>query len=109
MKCPSCDKGTLKEGKTSERMYGITLGTFPALVCDRCQESFTDKETTAKIEEQAKKKGVWGLGLKVTITKSGNSLAVRIPKKLADYLGLKPGKEGVIHPEGKNLLIELEG
>lgn len=109
MKCPTCGKGELKKGKTEEEMYGVRLGTFPALVCDRCKESYTDALTTEKIEQAARKKGVWGMGMRITIGKSGNSLAVRIPKKLADYLGLKSGREAVIHPEGRRLIIELEG
>jgi len=32
---------------------------FPAEICDSCGESFTDAETTRKIEEIAKKKGIW--------------------------------------------------
>ncbi len=109
MKCPTCSKGTLKKGKVDEKMYGVRLGTFPALVCDKCDESYTDSETTKKIEAAAKKKGVWGLGEKITIRKSGNSIAVRIPKKIVDYLHLKPGTEAVIHPEGRKLIIELGG
>lgn len=109
MKCPACEKGELKKGKTEEEMYGVKLGTFPALVCERCNETYTDALTTEKIEQAAKKKGLWGLGMRITIGKSGNSLAVRIPKKLADYLGLKSGHEATIHPEGRKLIIELEG
>lgn len=90
-------------------MYGVKLGTFPALVCERCKETYTDALTTEKIGQAAKKKGIWGLGMKITIGKSGNSLAVRIPKKLADYLGLESGHEATIHPKGRKLIIELEG
>ncbi len=106
MKCPICEKGTLKKGKIKEHMFGIFLGEFPADICSKCKESFTDAETTRKIEEIAKDKGVWGIGKKTKITKTGNSLAVRIPKEIADFLKLKEGKDAYIHPEGKNLVIE---
>jgi len=76
------------------------------LTCDKCNESFTDEETTRKIQGVAKKKGIWGLGKKTKIAKAGNSLVVRIPKEIADYLGLKEGKEAFIHPEEKKLVIE---
>jgi len=99
MKCPICKKGILKRKKIKEEMFGIYLGEFPADVCDNCGESFTDAETTRKIEEIAKKKGIWGLGVKTKITKTGNSLAVRIPKKIAGFLKLKEGKEAYIHPD----------
>lgn len=106
MKCPICGKGILKKGKINETMFGVYLGEFPAEICSYCKESFTDQETTRKIQEIAKKKGIWGLGKKTKITKTGNSLAVRIPKDIADFLKLKEGKEAYIHPEDKKLVIE---
>lgn len=64
MKCPVCEKGELKKGKIKESMFRVYLGEFPAEICSKCHESFTDSETTRKIEEAAKKKGIWGLGKK---------------------------------------------
>ena len=61
-----------------------------------------------KIEALAKAKGIWGLGKKTTIARTGNSLAVRIPKDIAVYLHLTEGKEVYIHPESKKLVIEPE-
>jgi len=104
--CPVCDKGILKKGKIKEDMFGVYLGEFPAEICSKCGESFTDSETTKKIEETAKKKGIWNLGRKTKITRTGNSLAVRIPKEIADYLNLTEGKESYIHPEDNKLVIE---
>ena len=106
MKCPMCEKGDLKKGKIKETMFGIYLGEFPAEICSKCNESFTDEKTTKAIQEAAKKKGIWDLGKKTKITKTGNSLAVRIPKKIADFLKLKEGKEAYIHPEKNKLIIE---
>ncbi len=108
MKCPVCDKGILEDGKIKETMFGVYLGEFPAKICTSCGESFTDEKTTKKIEERAKKKGLWGLGKKTKITKTGNSLAVRIPKNIADFLNLKEGNEAYIHPEKNKLVIESE-
>ena len=104
--CPICEKGILKKGKIKETMFGIYLGEFPAEICSKCGESFTDQETTRKIEEIAKEKGIWGLGKQTKITKTGNSLAVRIPKEIAVFLKLEEGKEAYIHPENKKLVIE---
>ena len=106
MKCPICVKSILKKGKIKESMFGVYLGEFPAEICSECGESFTDSETTKKIEEAAKEKGIWGLGIMTRITKTGNSLAVRIPKKIVDYLNLKDGEEAYIHPEKNKLIIE---
>lgn len=106
MKCPMCDQGILKKGKTKEEMFGEYLGEFPAEICTKCGESFTDEETTRKIELEAKKKGIWGLEKKTTITRTGNSLAVRIPKPIAEYLILREGEAIYIHPEKKKIIIE---
>ncbi len=108
MKCPVCEKGVLKKGKIKETMFGVYLGEFPAEVCTKCGESFTDSATTKRIEEAAKKEGIWGLGATTKITKTGNSLAVRIPKKVAEYLKLKEGKEAYVHPEKDRLIIEAK-
>src|SRR3990167_5536053 len=106
MQCPICEKGILKKGKIKETMFGVYLGEFPADICSNCKESFTDEKTTRAIEETAKKKRIWGLGKKTKITKTGNSLAVRIPKEIADFLKLKVGEEAYIHPEDHKLVIE---
>ena len=44
--------------------------------------------------------------MKVKIAKWGNSLAVRLPKKLAEELGLAPGKAVELKREGSTLAIE---
>ncbi|MAH07303.1 hypothetical protein CMI38_03585 [Candidatus Pacearchaeota archaeon] len=95
-----------KKGRVREEMFGVYLGDFPADICDSCGESFTDQETTGKIERIAKDRGVWGLGFKTRVTKTGNSLAVRIPKKIADFIKLKEGEEAYIHPDRNKVVIE---
>jgi len=105
-KCPACEKGELKKGKIKESMFGVFLGEFPAEICSACGESFTDEKTTQQIESIAKKKGLWGLGMKTKITKTGNSLAIRIPQKIVKFLHLKEGEETIIHPETNKLIIE---
>ena len=108
MKCPICNKGTLKENKIKETMFVVYLGEFPARLCTKCGESFTDEKTTKEIELAAKEKGIWRLGKKTKITKSGNSLAIRIPKDIIKFLDLKEGSEAYIHPEKNKLIIEPE-
>ncbi len=108
MKCPTCEIGNLKKEKTKEYMFGVYLGEFPALVCNKCHESFTDSSVMKEIEEIAKKKEIWGLGAMTKITKTGNSLAVRVPKKIADYLKLKDGEGVYIYPDKNKLIIEAE-
>lgn len=104
-KCPMCEKGTLKKGKVEEEMFGISLGRFEAEVCDKCGESFMDEITMQKIEAKAKVLGVWGLSKKIKVVKSGNSLSVRIPAKIAEYLDLAEGKNVFLYPDGKNRIV----
>ncbi len=80
MKCPVCEKGILKRKKIREEMFGVYLGEFPADICPNCGESFTHEETTREIERMAKKTGIWGLGFKTKITKTGNSSIVNTLK-----------------------------
>ncbi len=72
MRCPICDKdkGILKQGRIREELFGVYLGEFAADVCSKCGESFTDAETTRKIEDAAKSKGIWGMGFKTRITRT---------------------------------------
>jgi antitoxin MazE len=46
--------------------------------------------------------------MKVKIAKWGNSLAVRLPKRLADDLGLAPGKTVELEKRGSKLAIETK-
>lgn len=101
-----CEKGTLKSGKEKHVLFGIDLGTYPGQKCSSCGEVFTDSTEMIKIEKKAKQKGIWGLGKKTKITRTGNSLAVRIPKEIAEYLHLKEGNEAWMHPERDKLVIE---
>ncbi|MBI4393693.1 MAG: YgiT-type zinc finger protein [Euryarchaeota archaeon] len=106
--CPSCGKGALKRSKTTETMYGIELGRFPADVCGSCGESFVDETVMKAIEARAKDVGVWGLGRKLKISRSGNSLVVRVPADVAKFLNLEEGQEVYVHPEGKEkLAVEI--
>ena len=108
MICPACDKKELRMGKIREVMFGVDLGEFQTLVCSNCKESFTDEATTKKIEEAAKKNGIWGLGKTTKITKAGNSMVVRIPKPIAEFLKMKVGQEAFVHPDKDKLVIEAK-
>jgi len=106
VKCPICEKGILKKTKERKIFYGVDLGEYPVEKCTKCGETFTDAEVMRKIEKIAKKKGIWGLAKKTKITRTGNSLAVRIPKNIVNFLKLKEGEEAYIHPEDHKLIIE---
>lgn len=107
-KCPICEKGNLIKTKEEHFHQGINLGFYPAEKCSSCGEVFTEGKYMQEIEKKAKEKGIWGLGKRTKVTVSGNSLAIRIPKEIADYLKIKKDKNVYIHPEEKKLVIDVE-
>ena len=106
MKCYICEKGNLEKKKVDYELYGTSLGKFDAEVCDRCKETFFDEKTSDKMDQIAKEKGLWGLEVETSVMQAGNSLAVRIPKKIAKFLHLKKGTLTRVHPEENKLIIE---
>jgi hypothetical protein len=105
MKCVFCN-GLLKEDSIEYKEYGISLGKFKAKVCTKCNESFFEPEVVDKIQNKSKKLGLFGLKANIKIAKIGNSLAVRIPKKIAEFLKLKQGEETAVYPQDHKLIIE---
>jgi len=106
--CPVCEKGTLSERKVPYEVYGEKLGIFPARVCSQCNEEWFDESTARKIESLEKEKGFFGLSTQTKISYSGNSLIIRIPKAIAEFMRLKREEIVTIHPEGRNKLsVEL--
>ena len=104
-RCPMCDKGDLKKGKYEEIMFGISLGQYDAEICDKCGEAFFSTEAMEQMEARAKELGVWGLAKNLKVVKSGNSLSVRIPAKIARFLDLKEGESVVLYPDGKDKFV----
>ncbi len=105
LKCEECS-GKIINKKVEFSMYGINFGKFPAEVCIKCGEEVFDEKTSEEIDKIAKQKGLWGLAKKVKIVKVGNSLAIRIPKIISDFLGLKEGKEALMRPDKNRIIIE---
>lgn len=91
-------------------MFGVSLGEFTGETCGACGETFLDEEAMAELEQRARAAGVWGLGKKARVVRSGNSLVIRIPTDLAKRLKLKAGTEVFVHPEGDDrIVVDVEG
>lgn len=105
MNCPICEKGKMIKKKTTYTYNEIDFGEYESYVCRKCGERFFTEESSRAIEKKAKELGVWGLERPSKISYSGNSLIVRIPKAIADFMGLSKGKEILLRPEGKAKLI----
>ncbi len=103
--CYLCEKGELQNKKVPYHLYGELVGNFNAEVCIACREIFFAEETSKRITAATKAKGLWGIGGKTTIGQSGNTLDVRLPKRLIDFLGIKKGEEVNIYAEDKHKII----
>jgi len=101
-KCPVCEKGTLSKKTVSYEVYEEKLGDFPALVCGACGEEWFNEATAREIEQLEKEKGLFGLSARTKISYSGNSLIVRIPKAIADFMKLSKEQVVTVHPEGRD-------
>ncbi|MBI4450373.1 YgiT-type zinc finger protein [Candidatus Woesearchaeota archaeon] len=103
MKCVMC--GGTTERKTAEyREQGVLLGKYPADVCTKCGEAYYDSATARVIQQQSRSKGLHGSAEKATVGEVGNSLAVRIPKSIAQIVGLKKGQTVTVMPHGEREL-----
>lgn len=101
--CILCE-GRLKKKIVDYKIYGKSIGKFPALVCDSCSEQWFDEETSRKIEQKEKELNLFGLSRETKISYSGNSLIVRIPKEVAEFMKLKKETNVIIYPEDQNKL-----
>jgi len=104
MKCTACKKGNYEKKKVPYDFLGEHLGIFEALVCTSCHETLFESHASDKIEEEVKRRGLWGLRARSKVSKVGNALDVRIPKALAEFLMLKKGKEVILEPIDKTRL-----
>lgn len=108
-KCPSCGKGSLKKKRITEQMFGVELGEYEGEACGSCGETFLGEEAMKELESRARAAGIWGLGKKARVAKSGNSLVIRIPAEMAKFLRIKAGSEIFVHPEGQDrIVVEVE-
>jgi hypothetical protein len=103
-KCDECG-GKVETKKTPFLMYGEVLGKFEAFVCSGCGQKLFTEEVSQKIDVVAKRKGLWGLESHTRVGQAGDSLIIRVNKKLAMFLGLKKGEDVTLIPENKKKVI----
>lgn len=84
-----CECGAkLKKSKTEAEFFGISFGIRGCELCPKCGSVYFDQATIEEIEKEVKRKKLFGLEKRIRITKSGNSLVIRIPKEIAKFLNL---------------------
>lgn len=103
MKCVICG-GQATKKITEYKEFGVSLGKFKALVCSKCGEAYFDEKTAEQIQQKSKQMGLFGLAKKSKVAEVGNSIAIRIPKEIAEFVNLEKGKEVIIFPNGKHEL-----
>ncbi len=106
--CDEC-RGKLAQKKVPYELYGVKLGDFPAEVCQKCGEVVFLEETSRAMTAKAKELGLFGLEARTKVGVVGDSLDVRIPKRVAEFLGISKGTEVWLHPEKNKLIVETRG
>lgn len=88
--------------------FGVSLGKFKAFVCTSCGERFYPSDVVDRIQARSKEKGLFGLARKSKVAEVGNSVVIRVPKAIAQFLGIKKGMEVLLLPkEGNKLEVEV--
>ncbi|HIH43079.1 TPA: AbrB/MazE/SpoVT family DNA-binding domain-containing protein [Candidatus Woesearchaeota archaeon] len=100
MKCVICNGKTAKK-LVEHKEFGVLVGRFPAEICEKCEETYYSEEIVEEIQKKSKELGLFGLARKVKIAELGNSIAIRIPKEISEFLHLKKGEEVLLVPESK--------
>lgn len=90
-RCPICDTPMKYEKRE------IKKGIYAQVeVCPKCLEEFISLEEHDNVYREYYGKAF----------KSGNSIALRIPKKIADEIGIKVGTAFKIKVEDNNMIIK---
>jgi hypothetical protein len=105
---PKCGCGGLVlKKKVDYSLYGVSLGKFEAEVCNKCRETLFSEEISKQISDTTKAKGLWGLEAQTKVAQAGDSLIIRINKRLAKFYGLKKGEDVTLAPKDKEELCIL--
>ena len=101
--------GILKKSHTQVEFFGIDFGIKECEVCTKCGSEYLSDEVLDEIEQEVKKKKLFGLEKQAQITKSGNSLVIRIPPDIAKFSGMHYKDRIRIYPTGKEKIeVELQ-
>jgi hypothetical protein len=88
----------MKTMMRKSELYRFDLGGSTAKVCASCGEVFWKESDVRRMEERAKKLGIWGLEHRTKVAVAGNSLMVRIPKKHCEVHRPKEGRDSLSPP-----------
>ena len=80
--------GTMKETLDEIEFFGIDFGIKKIEMCTKCNDKYISDEVYEEVEKKAKEMGLFGLERKVKVTKSGNSLVLRLPPDIVKFAGI---------------------
>jgi hypothetical protein len=98
MMCYACNRPMKKVQDVIEK-DGIT---FEGYKCPKCGEEILDMNQLKALAEKYKN---WRKAKEIEFSKWGNSIAVRIPSKMAKELSIKPGSQGIIRKGSQGIII----
>lgn len=99
--------GILKKSHTQVEFFGIDFGIKECEVCTKCGSEYLSDDVLDEVEGKVKKKKLFGIEKQAQITKSGNSLVIRIPPEIVKFSGIRYKELVRIYPLARNK-IELE-
>ena len=94
--------GTLKKSHTQVEFFGIDFGIRKCEVCTKCNSEYLDDEVLNEIEKEVKERKLFGVEKEVEITKSGNSLVIRLPPQIVKFTKAHYKDRVRIYPTGKS-------
>ena len=94
--------GKLKKSKTQVEFFGIDFGLRDCEVCTSCGSEYLDDAVLHEIEQEVKKKKLFGLEKQAQVTKSGNSLVLRLPPEIVKFTGISYKDHVKIYPVSKD-------
>ena len=106
--CPVCEIGILEDTDNIISELDGYIFIEKGKICTHCGEEFVSEEDTLRTINAAKKLGVWPEPLKLyrTLSRSGNSLTLRIPSDIERQMNLKANMEVSITKIGNKIVIE---
>ena len=100
--------GRLIEKSVEVEFFGIDFGIKKARVCADCNAEYLDQSVMEEIENEVKRRGLFGLERNAKLAKSGNSLVIRVPKEIVASLKLTKDTPVTIYPpDRKRLIVEI--
>ncbi len=92
MKCPYCKV----EMQSIKGLFGPERIEYEGRRCPKCAEELMSME---QLKELGDKYKIWRKSARITFSKWGNSIGVRVPKEIVTALHIKPGATALVTRE----------